>query len=212
MLAADPANDELEPALAALLPGSLFDRRGNALRALLRVHPAGPERAVEGVRRAHAALATPVAIGLSSTCSGIATFREGFEEARQALLGTTVLTREASVLGFDDLGAYKYILRIALDGGIRDATIDAVSNLADYDLARGASLLRTLEEFLHRRGNISATSEALYVHPNTLRQRLRRIGELSGIDLRRDDWLMVEIAVKLARLRVALGASHTPPP
>ena len=70
---------------------------------------------------------------------------------------------------------------------------------------RGSSLLATLEEFLHRRGNISATSEALFVHPNTLRQRLRRIGDLSGIDLRRDDWLMVEIAVKLVKLRVALG-------
>jgi len=211
VLAAEPADEGLEPALAALLPGSLFDRRGNALRALLRVPPAGPERAVECVRRAHAALAEPVAIGLSSTCVGIATFREGFEEARQALLGTAVLKREASVLGFDDLGAYKYILRIALEGGIRDATIEAVSRLADYDRERSASLLRTLEEFLHRRGNISATSEALYVHPNTLRQRLRRIAELSGIDLRRDDWLMVEIAVKLVRLRLALGASHTPP-
>ena len=28
-----------------------------------------------------------------------------------------------------------------------------------------------------------------FVHPNTLRQRLRRIGELTGLDLRRDDWL-----------------------
>ena len=49
---------------------------------------------------------------------------------------------------------------------------------------RGASLLSTLEEFLRRRGSISATSEALYVHPNTLRQRLRRIAELTGLDLR----------------------------
>jgi len=34
---------------------------------------------------------------------------------------------------------------------------------------------------------------------------------LTGIDLRRDDWLMVEIAVKLVRLRSALGAAkpHT---
>ena len=71
---------------------------------------------------------------------------------------------------------------------------------------RGASLLPTLEEFLHRRGNISATSEALFVHANTLRQRLRRIADLTGIDLRRDDWLMVEIAVKLVRLRRALAA------
>jgi GAF domain-containing protein len=212
VLAAEPAGDGLEPALAALLPGSLFDRRGNTLRALLRVPPAGSERAVESVRRAHASLREPVAIGLSSTCVGSSSFREGFEEARQALLGTAVLKREASVLGFDDLGAYKYILRIALEGGIRDATIEAVSRLADYDNERSASLLRTLEEFLHRRGNISSTSEALYVHPNTLRQRLRRIGELSGIDLRRDDWLMVEIAVKLVRLRLALGASHTPGP
>ena len=77
---------------------------------------------------------------------------------------------------------------------MRDATIEAVSRIAAYDADRGSSLLKTLEEFLHRRGNISATSEALYVHANTLRQRLRRIGDLSGIDLRRDDWLMVEIA------------------
>ena len=83
--------------------------------------------------------------------------------------------------------------------------------LARLDEERGASLLATLEEFLHRRGNISATSDALYVHPNTLRQRLRRIADLTGIDLRRDDWLMVEIAVKMVRLREALGATtpHT---
>ena len=70
-----------------------------------------------------------------------------------------------------------------------------------FDLA-----LPTLEEFLHRRGNISATAEALFVHPNTLRQRLRRIMEISELDLRRDDWLMVEIAVKLVKLRLVLGA------
>jgi hypothetical protein len=36
--------------------------------------------------------------------------------------------------------------------------------------------------------------------------------EISGIDLRRDDWLMVEIAVKLVKLQHALGtaASDTP--
>jgi DNA-binding PucR family transcriptional regulator len=89
---------------------------------------------------------------------------------------------------------------------VRDSTITAVAKLAQYDRERNASLLATLEEYLRRRGNISATSEALYVHPNTLRQRLRRIGDLTGLDLRRDDWLMVEIAVKLVRLEAALAA------
>jgi DNA-binding PucR family transcriptional regulator len=56
-----------------------------------------------------------------------------------------------------------------------------------------------------RRGSISATSEALFIHPNTLRQRLRRIAELTGIDLARDDWLMVELALKLLKLQRVLG-------
>ena len=49
------------------------------------------------------------------------------------------------------------------------------------------------------------------MHPNTLRQRLRRIADLTGIDLRRDDWLTVEIAVKMVRLREAMEAEtpHT---
>jgi DNA-binding PucR family transcriptional regulator len=78
-----------------------------------------------------------------------------------------------------------------------------VMRIAEYDRLRSTALLRTLEEFLRRRGNISATAEALYVHPNTLRQRLRRIGEISGLDLRTDDWLMIEIAVKMVRLQQA---------
>jgi len=122
-----------------------------------------------------------------------------------------VMRRAPAVLSYDELGPYKYLLRIALDAEARDSTIDAIGKLDAYDRERGSSLLTTLEEFLARRGNISATSEALFVHQNTLRQRLRRIADLTGLDLRRDDWLMVEIAVKLVRLRGALeiAAPHT---
>ncbi|HJU46974.1 MAG TPA: helix-turn-helix domain-containing protein, partial [Gaiellaceae bacterium] len=157
-------------------------------------------------RRVHEQSAN-AAIGLSSSCIGAASFAEGFEEARQAVVGTAVLKREPAVTSFEELGAYKYLLRIALEGGVRDATVDAVDRIAEYDRQRGTSLLLTLEEFLRRRGSISATSEALYVHPNTLRQRLRRVAELSGLDLRRDDWLAVEIALKMVKLRDVLGTT-----
>ncbi len=205
VLAAEPADEALERALTAMLPGSVFDRGEDSLRALLRM-PAGGERAtIEVVRRTHADSAVPLAIGLSSVCAGVASFAEGFEEARQALFGTAVLERETSVVAFEELGAYKYLLRIAADGGVRDASIEAVTVIADYDRERGTSLLATLAEFLERRGSISATSDALHIHANTLRQRLRRIGDLSGVDLRRDDWLMIEIAVKLVLLRLVLS-------
>jgi DNA-binding PucR family transcriptional regulator len=208
VLAASPPSDELERALAAVAPASLVDRRDEETRALLRVPHDGDERLVAGVRELQEGLEAPVSIGLSNVCRGAASFAAGFEEARHALLGTTVLQGTPGVMAYEELGPYKYLLRMPFDGGVRDAHRDAVARIAEYDRQRSTSLLRTLEEFLRRRGSIGATAEALYVHPNTLRQRLRRIGELSGLDLRKDDWLMVEIAVKMVRLQAALGTKE----
>ncbi len=201
---AAPASDALEHALARTTPVSLFDRRDESMRALLRIPPGAAAALVDRVRRVQAALPGPTAIGISNPCAGAASFVAGFEEARHALLGTTVLQREPAVLTYDELGAYKYLLRMSLDPSARDAHRDAIARLVEYDEARSSQLLRTLEEFLRRRGTIGATAQALYIHPNTLRQRLRRIGELTGLDLRREDWLMVEIAVKLVSLQRAL--------
>ena len=204
VLAVEPPDDALERALRLAAPGSLFDRREDSLRALVKLPTPNIDFFVGKLRRLHADLEQPVAVGISSVCQGEAAFVDGFAEAQQALLGTVVLKGEPTVLAYEELGAYKYLLRVALDGGIRDATVDAVARLAEYDAQRGSQLVTTLEEFLRRHGNISATSEALFVHPNTLRQRLRRIAELSGLDLRKDDWLMIEIAVKMVKLDQAL--------
>ena len=212
VLVAEPPDDALERSLRLAAPGSLFDRREDSVRALVKLPNASPESFLERLRRIHGELARPVSVGVSSVCQGEAAFADGFAEAQQALLGTAVLRGEPTVLAYDDLGAYKYLLRVAVDGGVRDATVDAVSRLADYDDQRGSQLVTTLEEFLRRHGSISATSEALYVHPNTLRQRLRRIGELSGLDLRRDDWLLIEIAVKMLKLQHALGTATAAKP
>jgi GAF domain-containing protein len=206
VLVSEPPSEALERALRSAAPGSLFDRREDSLRALVRLPGPAPDAMLERIRKLHRGLDKPVSIGISSVCRGQDAFADGFAEAQQALLGTVVLRGEPAMLWYEELGAYKYLLRVAIDGGIRDATVDAVAKLAEYDAQRGAQLVATLEEFLRRHGNISATSEALYVHPNTLRQRLRRVAELSGLDLRKDDWLMIEIAVKMVKLQQALGA------
>jgi GAF domain-containing protein len=203
VLMAEPPDERLESALALELPGTILHRGDDAIRALVPVARRSAEAVLATARAVQAALAFG-RIGLSSTCSKPGAYVDGFEEARHALAGTVVLGREHRVVGYDELGAHRYLLRIAQHGGgIRDVTADAVGRLASYDEQRQTQLLLTLEEFLRRRGNISATAEALYVHPNTLRQRLRRIGELTDLDLRIDDWLEIEIAVKLVRLQRA---------
>ena len=206
-LVAEPADETFDRSLRHIAPGSLFDRREDSLRALVRLRTSDAEAFLVRLRQLHAGLATLVSVGVSSVARGEEAFAAAFAEAQQALLGTMVLRGGPAILSYEELGPYKYLLRIALEGGIRDKTVDAVSRVAEYDAQRGSQLVATLEEFLRRHGNISSTSEALFVHPNTLRQRLRRIAELSGLDLRTDDWLTIEIAVKMVKLQQALGSA-----
>jgi putative methionine-R-sulfoxide reductase with GAF domain len=205
VVAATPPEETLERQLAATAAGSLFDRRDDSIRALLRVPAAGVETLLARLGEIDTASHADLAIGVSNVCQGAASFAPGFEEAKHALLGASVIRSAPGVMTYEELGPYKYLLRLPFDAAMRDAHRDAVMQVAEYDRQRNTALVRTLEEFLRRRGNIRSTAESLYVHPNTLRQRLRRIQELSGLDLRKDDWLLVEIAVKMVKLRAALG-------
>ena len=121
------------------------------------------------------------------------------------MAAAAVVSPRPGVISFDDLGAYKYLLRVSQEGRVRDPRGDALKKLVAYDERHRSQLLYTLEEFLKRRGNIAAAAQTLYVHPNTLRQRLRRIQDLTGLDVANEDWLMIEIELKLLRLEHALG-------
>ncbi|MEO7752468.1 MAG: helix-turn-helix domain-containing protein [Terracoccus sp.] len=65
----------------------------------------------------------------------------------------------------------------------------------------GASLLDTATAYLEAGGSLEATARALFVHPNTVRYRIGRIGDLTGYDLTtpREGWA-VRIALTLGRL------------
>jgi DNA-binding PucR family transcriptional regulator len=76
----------------------------------------------------------------------------------------------------------------------------AVDRLIEYDRRRRTALLDTLERYLAERRSVIESARALFIHPNTLRQRLGRIEELTGLALDEDDLLSLELAIKLARL------------
>ena len=203
----DEVAGALEAAAARSFAGSLFDRRDGAVRGLVHIGTLTERAAVARLQELHAALNAKhcLAIGLSHRCEGAASFPTGFEEAEHAVVAASVVSSEPSVISFDDLGAYKYLLRVSQDGRVRDARGDALKTLHTYDQRHRSQLLLTLEEYLKRRGNIAAAAATLYVHPNTLRQRLRRIQDLTGLDVANEDWLMIEIELKLLRLEAALG-------
>jgi sugar diacid utilization regulator/putative methionine-R-sulfoxide reductase with GAF domain len=197
----------LESSAARAFPGSLFDRRDAAVRGLLHLGSLDERAAAARLREIHAGLNSKhaLAIGLSQRCVDAGSFTTGFEEAEHAVTAAAVVSARPGVISFDDLGAYKYLLRVSQEGRVRDPRGEALKKLVAYDERHRSQLLYTLEEFLKRRGNIAAAAQTLYVHPNTLRQRLRRIQDLTGLDVANEDWLMIEIELKLLRLEHALG-------
>jgi GAF domain-containing protein len=202
------AAEAFEAAALRDIPGALVDRAEDALR-LLAPALAG-ESVLERIEAIAAAAPGALAVGISNVCSGPGACAAGFAEAQQAARALPVLRAGARHLRYDELGVYKYLLRVPPGERVRDKHADALRVLAEHDRRRNAQLLQTLEEFLRRRGHVGATAQALYVHPNTLRQRLRRIEELTGLDARDADWLLLEVALKLQRLEEVYPPGHTP--
>lgn len=60
--------------------------------------------------------------------------------------------------------------------------MNVLKPLLDYDAANGAELTETLAAYLHHNYNAAATAKALYLHRNTMTNRLEKIRELLDTD------------------------------
>ncbi|MFC7406017.1 PucR family transcriptional regulator [Georgenia alba] len=68
-------------------------------------------------------------------------------------------------------------------------------------VAAGRPLVQTLEEYLAQGRSLEGAARALYVHPNTVRYRLRRIGQVVGWDpTDAREGLVLQIALAVGRL------------
>lgn len=192
----------VETNLSTRFPRVVVDSLERSLRGLLPLGDASPEELVTVLRDMECEESGDgaVAVGVSNPCQGLGSFAAGFDEARSAAEVGALLRGSSGVTGFEELGPYRYAL--SAEGMERDGVQQRVRLLVEYDERRGTHLLDTLEAYLTHRGNALETARALYVHPNTLRQRLKRIARLTGIELQRDDWVTLSVAAKAVRLRM----------
>ncbi|HEX6696491.1 MAG TPA: GAF domain-containing protein [Solirubrobacteraceae bacterium] len=200
-----PAQAErIEGHLRRLAPATLCDVRPDGLRAMLPLGgaPGAEQLAALDVALAELAAREGVTVGRSDPHPGLSDGGQSLREAADAATIAAALHGErGGALAYGELGAYRYLVRLPLADVPDDPQCRAIQRVADYDRRRRTELVDTLERYLRDRRSIATTARALYVHPNTLRQRLSRIEELSGLDLAAEDLLSLELAVKLMRLR-----------
>jgi GAF domain-containing protein len=200
--------ERIETRLRNLEAGALVDPGRDALRALLPLAPAATHGDVASLREL--ATSERVAIGMSAVRSGAGGADQSLRQAHDAATIARALAPDGGALAYDELGAYRYLVHLAIDDAPHDRLCEAVERLLDYDARRETQLLATLEQYLADRRVGTATARKLFIHANTLRQRLDRIEKLTGIELANEDLLSLELAVKLVRLRRAVSVA--PPP
>jgi sugar diacid utilization regulator len=189
----EEARKNVRPSGGSLLTGM---RNGD----LVVLYPASSPADLDAVRQDCAALAAAlgaeeVSIGMSGWHEGRAVVGVAYAEAKDAveiaartgIRGRAVRLEEVLVDSLLDSSVpARRILRATLQP------------LANYDAARQTALLPTLRAYLDARLNITKSAEALFVNPNTVVYRLRRIKELTGRDPHNPcDLLVLSLAMRL---------------
>jgi hypothetical protein len=122
-------------------------------------------------------------IGIGSRCEVPADFPQSFTEARRAL---NIRLRSASPEGasaFDELGFYRLIDAAHRGGAVEGFVREWLGALLDYDESRNSELVLTLSHYLECGGNYAESAATLHIHRSTLRYRLSRIREITGVDI-----------------------------
>jgi len=111
----------------------------------------------------------------------------------EALLAANVASPDAEATGrmlsFEDTGAYRLLLpAMSKDPAeLERFYSDTIAPLVAYDEQYGTELVTTLETFLANDGSMAATHKQLFTHRHTIRYRLDRIHELTGLDVGSSD-------------------------
>ncbi len=92
---------------------------------------------------------------------------------------------EPSVLAFEETGAYRLLLPAMSEdpSELQRFYAETVEPLVAYDEQYATDLVLTVEAFLEADGNVAATAGRLFTHRHTVRYRLERVRELSGLDV-----------------------------
>ena len=109
----------------------------------------------------------------------------GYQEALVALKVGRKLNGPGSLLRFGDVGTYRLLLDIweRDPGQVRSLYEETIGPVDRYDEANGTQLTQTLVTFFNNDESLIKTASDLYAHRHTVRYRLEKIAEISGLSV-----------------------------
>jgi hypothetical protein len=175
--------------LTAMNPGAAVAEIGGVAYGLFPVAvtgEAGEERAqrtaAQFLDRVGTGFKAVVAVGpAAGDVTALAPARQGVDRVLRVLRAAGQPGRVARLA---DVQTEALLLELGdLAAARGDQPVGPIARLMAYDRAADAHLVATLRAWLTTFGDARAAAAQLFIHPNTLHYRLRRIHEVSGLDL-----------------------------
>ena len=140
-------------------------------------------------------------VGIGESTIRANSIRNSLLQARAALAWASFSSTRKStqVIDYDSVRAVRDLPRLVYDLriGVQERC-ETLLPLRQYDQQHGTMLVETIEAFAFHGGSVVHAADALYVHRNTLRQRLSRIQSLINTDLSKEShWPEVLLAARL---------------
>ncbi|MDO1481866.1 helix-turn-helix domain-containing protein [Rhodococcus ruber] len=141
-------------------------------------------------------------VGVASCGRGPEGIWEGWRDAEQTLTALLSLGRFGEVCDAAGLGLTRLLL--GHNGGpeLGEFVERTLGPLDEHDRRRGTELVETVESWFATGCVVRETASRMHVHPNTIVQRLDRVGALLGAGWRNPERRIdVQVALRLRRLQ-----------
>ena len=146
--------------------------------------------------------AAPLFCGIGRSLIGVDGLYDALRQAEESLdWGRRLFSSAGGVLTANDVAMYRLLYDLRGSQEAYRFYHATLGSLVQYDQKHGTELLPSLETYLRYHGNMSQAAKALHVHRNTLIYRLKRIGQISGLDLdEAETRLALQMALRLSYL------------
>lgn len=124
-----------------------------------------------------------IKIGIGRYHPEIEGIRKSFREADQAISLGKMIWSEKSVVHYNDLGVYHLISLASESTELKKFCDESIGKLYGYDQDNDIELIKTLRTYFQYNEKLNDTSNALYIHVNTLKYRMQKIEKITGYSL-----------------------------
>lgn len=139
-------------------------------------------------------------IGIGKWYRDTLLLNKSYQEARLALKFGQIWLENRHVFHIYDLGVLRLLTHVHQEI-LGDFCHEYLSLLIENDKMHGTKYIETLKAYIQHGGIINDVSDALYIHSNTLRNRIKKIEEMTGIDLQDpEEFMNLIVAIKIQSL------------